>query len=187
MDTLTGYKGKLHVRSELFRMLLIGIFGTGSYILPIGNEFSYTLESNNLLVIKTGMMTHHGNVSYVDSKSGDQVTLTNGTQGMKRIDLVVNRYSMDESTGVESNEWVHIPGTPDASAPVAPAYTEGNVMDGDLVDDCPVFKIELDGLNITKITKLVPEHPGLQRQITGGTEEPSGGNDGDVYIQYEEE
>lgn len=187
MDTLTGYKGKSHVRSELFRMLLVGIFGTGSYILPTGNKFSYTLESNNLLVINTGMMIHHGNVSYVDSKSGDQVTLTNGTQGMKRIDLVVNRYSLDESTGIESNEWVYIPGAAVASNPAAPSHTQGNVMDGDLVDDCPVFQIELDGLNITKITKLVPEHPGLQRQITGGTAAPSGGSDGDVYIQYEEE
>lgn len=185
MDTLTGYKGKPHVRSELFRMLLVGIFGTGSYILPCGSRFSYTLESNNLLIVNTGMMIHHGNVSYVDSKSGDEVTLTNGTQGMKRIDLIVNRYSMDESTGIESNEWVHIPGTAVSSNPVAPSYTKGNIMDGDLVDDCPVFQIELDGLNITKITKLVQEHPGLQRQITCGPAEPSGGEDGDVYIKLE--
>ena len=187
MQILTGHTGEAHVTAAHFRMLLSCILGTGSYILPTGSKLEYSLESNNLLVLKTGMMIHHGNVSYVDPKSGDQVTLTNGTQGMKRIDLVVNRYSMDESTGVESNEWIHIPGTPDASAPVAPAYTEGNVMDGDLVDDCPVFQIELDGLNIVNITKLVPEHPGLQRQITGGTAAPSGGSDGDVYIQYEEE
>lgn len=186
MKALTAHGGEAHVTSELFRMLLVGIFGTGSYILPIGNKHSYTLESNNLLVIHTGMMIHHGNVSYVDSKSGDQVTLTNGTQGMKRIDLIVNRYSLNESDGVESNEWVHIPGTAVASNPVAPAYTEGNVMNGDLVDDCPVFQIELDGLNIVNITKLVPEHPGLQRQITGGPGEPSGGSDGDAYIQYDE-
>ena len=186
MKGLTVHTGEPHVTSELFRMMLAGFFGSGTYILPVWSRLAYTLESNNLLIIKTGMMIHHGNVSYVDSKSGDQVTLTNGVQGMKRIDLVVNRYYMDESTGKEDNMWVHIPGTPDASSPVAPAYNNGNVMNGDTVDDCPVFKIELDGLNITRITQLIQEHPGLQHQITGGTSEPSGGNDGDVYIQYEE-
>lgn len=186
METLTGHTGEAHVTAAQFRMLLSSIWGTGSYILPVGDKLEYTLESNNLLVVKTGMMIHHGNVSLVKSESGDQVTLTNGTQGMKRIDLVVNRYSLDESTGIESNEWVHIPGTAVASNPVAPAYTEGNVMDGDLVDDCPVFQIELDGLNVVNITKLIPEHPGLQRQITGDTADPTGGSDGDVYIQYDE-
>lgn len=186
MKIWTGHTGSPHVTAEQFRMLLISIFGSGSYILPVGDKFDYTLESNNLLVVKTGMMIHHGNLSLVGSENGDQVTLTNGTQGMKRIDLVVNRYTLDESTGIESNEWVHIPGTPDASAPVAPSYTVGNVMDGDLVDDCPVFRIELDGLNVVSITKLIPEHNGIQTQITGGTAEPTGGNDGDVYIQFEE-
>lgn len=185
MEILTGHTGEAHVTAEQFRALLSCIWGDGSYILPVGNKLDCTLESNNLLVIKTGMMVHHGNVSVVSSGSGDQVALTNGTQGMKRIDLIVNRYSLNESTGVESNEWVHIPGTAVSSNPVAPSYTEGNVMDGDLVDDCPVFQIELDGLNITSITKLVPEHPGLQSQITGGTAAPTGGSDGDVYIQYE--
>lgn len=186
MKIWTGHTGTPHVTAEQFRMLLISIFGNGSYILPVGDKFDYTLESNNLLVVKTGMMIHHGNLSLVGSENGDQITLTNGTQGMKRIDLIVNRYTLDESTGIESNEWVHIPGTPDASAPVAPPYTAGNVMDGDLVDDCPVFQIELDGLNVVSITKLIQEHNGIQTQITGGTAEPTGGNDGDVYIQFEE-
>ena len=186
MKIWTGHTGAPHVTAEQFRMLLISIFGIGSYILPVGDKFDYTLESNNLLVVKTGMMIHHGNLSLVSSESGDQVTLTNGSQGMKRIDLIVNRYTLDESTGIESNEWVHIPGTPDASAPVVPSYTVGNVMAGDMVDDCPVFQLELDGLNVTNITKLIPEHKGIQNQITGGTTEPTGGADGDVYIQFEE-
>ncbi len=185
MKIWTGHTGTPHVTAEQFRMLLVGIFGTGSYIFPVGKKFDCALESNNLLMIKTGMMIHHGNLSVTTSESGDQVALTNGTQGMKRIDLVVNRYTLNESSGIESNEWVHIPGTPDATSPTVPEHVVGNVMNGDKVDDCPVFKIELDGLNVTKITKLIPELAGLQTQITGGTAAPSGGNDGDVYIQFE--
>ncbi|MEE1085828.1 MAG: hypothetical protein U0L05_01450 [Schaedlerella sp.] len=186
MHIFTGHTGAAHVTAEHFRMLMVSIFGNGSYILPVGNKLKHKLESNNQLTIYKGMMVHHGNLSGVNSESGEQVTLANGVQGMKRIDLVVNRYSLDESTGIESNQWVHIPGAPDATSPVAPSFIKGDVMNGDTIDDCPVFEIELDGLNIVSITPLLSEHPGIQRQITSGTEEPTGGIDGDVYIQSEE-
>lgn len=185
MKIWTGHRGEEHVTAELFRALLIGIFGMGSHIFPIWEKFEHTLETNNSMLIKRGMMIHHGNVSYVNEKTGDHVTITNGTQGMKRIDLIVNRYKREELSGIESNEWVHIPGIPDASDPKPPTYDTGNVMDGALIDDCPVFQLELDGLNITKVTNLVPVHTGWQSKITGGTGAPEGGEDGDVYIQFE--
>lgn len=183
MQIVTGHVGEAHVTAEQFRMLLVGIFGEGSYILPVGKKLQYKLGSNNQLTIHRGMMIHHGNLSVVTSESGDQVTLTNGTQGMKRIDLIVNRYTLNQSESTESNQWVHIPGTAVENSPVAPEYVSGNVMDGDYIDDCPVFKIELDGLNIVNITPLLAEHPGLQRQIAYGYEEPVGGMDGDVYVK----
>lgn len=62
MKIWTGHTGSPHVTAEQFRMLLISIFGSGSYILPVGDKFDYTLESNNILVVKTGMMIHHGNL-----------------------------------------------------------------------------------------------------------------------------
>lgn len=37
------------------------------------------------------------------------------------------------------------------------------------------------------INAIIDELNKKQSQITGGTAEPSGGSDGDVYIQYEEE
>ena len=101
------------------------------------------------------MMSHHGNLSVVELGTYDEVTIQNGTQGMQRIDLVVNRYTRNEETGIEDNEWFVIMGTPAASDPVAPAYTEGNLQDGDLVDDCPVFEVHLDGINVTEVVKLL--------------------------------
>ena len=51
--------------------------------------------------------------------------------------------------------WVVIQGTPAASDPVAPAYTEGNMQEGDLTDDCPVFEVHLDGIQVTEVVKLL--------------------------------
>lgn len=36
------------------------------------------------------------------------------------------------------------------------------------------------------INAIIDELSGMQRQIIGGTEEPTGGEDGDVYIMFEE-
>ena len=42
-----------------------------------------------------------------------------------------------------------------ASDPAVPAYTVGNLQEGDLTDDCPVFEVHYDGLNVTEIKKLL--------------------------------
>ena len=155
MRIMTGKTGTPHVTSQLFRQLVEGTVGQGSYILTSGENLEPELSSNNLLKIRSGMMSHHGNLSVVDIGTYDEVTIQNGTQGMKRIDLVVNRYTKNEETGLEDNEWVVIMGTPVAADPVAPAYTEGNLQEGDLVDDCPVYEVHLDGINVTEVVKLL--------------------------------
>ncbi|MBS5399430.1 MAG: hypothetical protein KHY08_10045 [Lachnospiraceae bacterium] len=155
MKIVTGKTGTPHVTSRQFRGMMEGIIGQDSYIITHGENLEPELVTNNKLKIKSGMMCHHGNISTVEIGTYDEVTIQNGTQGMKRIDLIVNRYSKAEGTGIEENNWVVIQGTPAAEDPVAPEYTEGNLQEGDLVDDCPVFEAHLDGINVTEIVKLL--------------------------------
>ena len=155
MKIMSGKTGAPHVTSQQFRQLVEGTVGQGSYILNSGENLEAELSSNNLLKIRSGIMSHHGNLSIVDIGTYDEVTIQNGTQGMKRIDLIVNRYTKNDETGIEENEWVVIMGTPDAESPVAPAYTEGNLQKGDLVDDCPVFEVHLDGIYVTEVVSLL--------------------------------
>ena len=161
MKIISGKTGAPHVTSQQFRQLVEGTVGQGSYILNSGENLEAELSSNNLLKIRSGIMSHHGNLSVVDIGTYDEVTIQNGTQGMKRIDLIVNRYTKNDETGIEENEWVVIMGTPDAESPVAPAYTEGNLQDGDLVDDCPVFEVHLDGINVTEVVNLLSVSPDI--------------------------
>ena len=161
MKIMSGKTGAPHVTSQQFRQLVEGTVGQGSYILNSGENLEAELSSNNLLKIRSGIMSHHGNLSVVDIGTYDEVTIQNGTQGMKRIDLIVNRYTKNDETGIEENEWVVIMGTPDAESPVAPAYTEGNLQEGDLVDDCPVFEVHLDGINVTEVVNLLSIFPDI--------------------------
>ena len=155
MEIVSGRTGSPHVTSQQFRQLVEGTVGQESYILTSGENLEPELASNNILKIRSGMMSHHGNISSVKIGTYDEVELTNGSQGMKRIDLVVNRYTRNAETNVEANNWVVITGTPVASDPAVPAYTVGNLQKGDLTDDCPVFEVHYDGLNVTEIKKLL--------------------------------
>lgn len=155
MEIVSGRTGKAHVTSQQFRQIIEGIVGDGSCILPSGENLEPELVSNNSLKIRSGIMCHHGNISSVKIGTYDEIELTNGTQGMKRIDLVVNRYTRNEEDNTEKNEWIVIMGTPAESNPTVPEYTKGNLQEGDLVDDCPAFEVHFDGINITEVTKVL--------------------------------
>lgn len=159
MIIVSGRTGSAHVTSEQFRQFVGGTVGEDSCILSSGENLEPELASSNLLRIRSGMMAHHGNISSVKIGTYDEVELANGSQGMKRIDLVVNRYTRTAETDTESNAWVVIIGTPDEDDPAVPLYTVGNLQKGDLVDDCPVFEIHYDGLNITDVKKLLSISP----------------------------
>lgn len=161
MEIVSGRTGKPHVTSQQFRQLIEGTVGQESCILASGENLEPELASNNSLKIRSGMLAHHGNISSVKIGTYDAVNLSNGSQGMKRIDLVVCRYTRNAETEVESCNWVVIMGTPVSSNPVAPTYTVGNLQEGDLVDDCPVFEVHYDGINVTEVKKILSVAPNL--------------------------
>lgn len=161
MKIVSGRTGSPHVTSQQFRQMLEGIIGQGSYIITSGENLKPELSSNNLLKIRSGMMAHHGCISCVDIGTYDEVTLTNGSQGMKRIDLIVNRYTRNAETEVENCSWKVIMGTPAASNPTVPSYTKGNLQNGDTVDDCPIFEVHYDGINVAEVKSLLSVTDGL--------------------------
>ena len=161
MKIVSGRTGSPHVTSQQFRQMLEGIIGQGSYIITSGENLKPELSSNNLLKIRSGMMAHHGCISCVDIGTYDEVTLTNGSQGMKRIDLIVNRYTRNAETEVENCSWKVIQGKPVASNPAVPAYTSGNLQNGDLVDECPAFEVHYDGINVAEVKSLLSVTDGL--------------------------
>lgn len=159
MKIVSGKMGTPHVSSHEFRQIIDGTIGHGSYILNGCNNLEPELVSNNLLKIKSGMLAHHGNVSSV--KNYDEIELANGTQGVKRIDLIVARYTRNDETKIEDSSWVLIQGTPHASSPVVPSYEVGDLQEGDLIDDCPFLEVHYDGINVVEVKKLLSVIPNI--------------------------
>lgn len=168
MELVTGRKGVAHITSQQDRMKHQGIFGEGAYILKTGQILEPQVQTSNEIRIRDGALMVQGALSCVKTNSYDTVTIQNGTQGMKRIDLICWQYTYDAEQDVESAEWVVIQGTPAESDPQQPPYTDGDIQQGDSPVQVPVFAVELDGINVTGVTTLLPTAPTLE-ELNGKT------------------
>ena len=162
MELVTGRKGSAHITSQQDRMKHQGTWGSGAYILQTGQMLEPQVQSSNEIRIRDGALMIQGALSTVKINSYDPVTIQNGTQGMKRIDLICWQYIYDAEQDVESAEWVVIQGTPAETDPQQPAYTDGDIQQGDSPVQVPVFAVELDGINVTGVTTLIPTAPTLE-------------------------
>lgn len=159
MELVTGRKGSAHITSQQDRMKHQGTWGSGAYILQTGQMLEPQVQSSNEIRIRDGALMVQGALGTVKVNSYDPVTIQNGTQGMKRIDLICWQYTYDAEQDVESAEWVVIQGTPAETDPQQPAYTDGDIQQGDSPVQVPVFAVELDGINVTGVTTLLPTAP----------------------------
>ena len=156
MELATGRRGSPHITSQQDRQKHQGIFGDGAYILNTGNRLEPEVQSSNKIHIKDGALMFQGALFTVKVGTYDEVTINNGNQGMKRKDLIVARYTYSSSNNKEMGEWAVIQGTPAADNPVVPEAESGDIQMGDSVVECPVFVVNLDGINVTGVD-IIPE------------------------------
>ncbi len=169
MEIITGYTGKPHVTAEQDRDVNEGIFDTGSFVLKTGSQLAAELVSNNEIKVRDGVLVIQGCTAVIKKNTYDPVTIANGSQRMKRIDLIVARYNKNEETKIEEVMLKVIQGTPNASTAAVPTYKTGDIQSGDLVADMPLYKVTLDGLNVTSVDKMftvIPTLPELSSKLT---------------------
>lgn len=160
MQIITGKTGTPHITSVQDRALNQGIIGKEAYILDTGSNLEAEIHTANEIRIKDGMLVTQGCCAGVDVGTYDSVTIANGSQGMKRKDLIVARYKYDNSQDKESMEWAVIQGTPDAIEPEMPTITNtGDIQKRDRVVDTAVFVVDIDGVSIESVEKLINMSP----------------------------
>lgn len=146
MKIVTGYTGTPHITSNDDQARNQGSFGRGSYILDVGNRLNATLTNATTVTLEDGDGVLQGVHFRIDPGMTEAVSISPGTSGYNRIDLICAKYTKDASTGVEDVSLVVIEGTPTTSTPSAPEYTEGDVLAGDTIAYFPIWKITLTGL-----------------------------------------
>ena len=150
---VTGTGETEHVTAADFGMFNAGIIGTEKYVLNTAEKFSATIISNNLIRIKSGDLVNQGRHMRTEVNDYSDMTIENGTQSLKRNDLIVMRYKKDSSTLIETAELAVIKGSAGSTAK-DPTYVSGNIFAGATQDDFPLYRVALNGLNIESVTPL---------------------------------
>lgn len=154
MNIITGYRGEPHITSDQDRAKNEGCFGTGMYILDVGDQLAAEVISANEIRIRDGVLCMNGCVANISEGAYDSCEISNGAQGMLRSDLIVARYTKDAGTNVEDISLVVIEGTPAASSPSDPSYNNGDIQQGDSPVDFPLYRVNINGISISSTTLL---------------------------------
>ena len=139
MNIVTGYGGRPHITANDAGSFNQGIFSAKDGVLTVGRKFEYSLISNNELRIYDGEGIMQGVHYRILPGTYESVVLENGTQGNKRIDLIVARYEKNAETGIESVEVAVKKGAETTEIPVEPTAMIGDIRKGATLHDALVF------------------------------------------------
>lgn len=144
-ELVTGHNGASHVTAEQAARLNAGILGLDDYVLNMHDKFKITVVSANRVTIGTGELVMQGR--HVSQGAPEDLIITNGSQGQKRNDLIVCRYTKG-SQSIESAQLLVVKGTPTTGTPTDPALNTTSPLDGGTTYDMPLYRIPLDGITI---------------------------------------
>ena len=145
VELVTGHAGKAHATAEQAAGLNAGILGLDDYVLDVHDKLKITVVSANKVTIGTGELVMQGR--HVSQGTPEDLIVTNGSQGQKRNDLIVCRYTKG-SQSIESAKLVVVRGTPATGTPADPAVNTTSPLDGGTTYDMPLYRIPLDGIAI---------------------------------------
>ena len=152
VELITGYAGTPHIGSADIGAFQAGIVGPGDYALATGNQLKATMSNANTIAVQSGDAVLNGRHMHLTGTT--TATVQSGTQGQKRNDLAVLRYTKNTTTGVETCSIVVLKGTPTTGAPTDPAHTTGSILDGVATHDMPLYRIPLDGITVGTLVPL---------------------------------
>lgn len=145
VELVTGHANKAHATAEQAAGLNAGILGLDDYVLDVHDKLKITVVSANKVTIGTGELVMQGR--HVSQGTPEDLIVTNGSQGQKRNDLIVCRYTKG-SQSIESAKLVVVRGTPTTGTPTDPAVNTTSPLDGGTTYDMPLYRIPLDGITI---------------------------------------
>ncbi|MDB6576669.1 hypothetical protein PMO32_03140 [Bifidobacterium longum] len=152
VELITGFAGTPHIGSDDIGAFQAGIVGPGDYALTTGNQLKATMSNANTIAVQSGDAVLNGR--HVHLTGTTTATVQSGTQGQKRNDLAVLRYTKNITTGVETCSLVVLKGTPATGTPADPAHNTGSILDGVATHDMPLYRIPLEGITVGTLVPL---------------------------------
>ena len=152
VELITGFAGTPHIGSDDIGAFQAGLVGPGDYALTTGNQLKATMSNANTIAVQSGDAVLNGR--HVHLTGTTTATVQSGTQGQKRNDLAVLRYTKNTTTGVETCSIVVLNGTPTTGTPADPAHNTGSILDGVATHDMPLYRIPINGITVGTLVPL---------------------------------
>lgn len=152
VELITGFAGTPHIGSDDIGAFQAGLVGPGDYALTTGNQLKATMSNANTIAVQSGDAVLNGR--HVHLTGTTTATVQSGTQGQKRNDLAVLRYTKNTTTGVETCSIVVLKGTPTTGTPADPAHNTGSILDGVATHDMPLYRIPINGITVGTLVPL---------------------------------
>lgn len=173
MHLVTGYAGQPHVSASDQGSFVEAFIRSGEFVLEAGAKFAASIVTNNQIRVNDGEMMMQGRHVKLNPGSYVDLTIENGSQGYRRSDLVVVRYTRNPDSGIEECNLVVLKGTPAESNPADPQYITGIInAEGALQHDFPLYRVSLSGLVLEGLTSLFDPQKSLfdsLLRLIGGT------------------
>ena len=152
IELVDGKAGVAHISSEDKAIIHQAKFSKSDVVFDWGDAFKCTMGSANKATIGTGCASIQGLDWHITA--AESVTISNGSQGMKRNDIICAHYHRDSSTGVEKVELVVLKGTPNATAAADPTIPSGKILSSAVDAYMPLWRIPLDGITVGTPVRL---------------------------------
>ena len=164
IELVDGKAGTAHISSEDKAIIHQAKFSKSDVVYDWGDSFKCSMSSSNRATIGTGCASLQGLDWHITA--AESVTISNGSQGMKRNDIICAHYHRDSKTGNELVELVVLKGSPNATAAADPTIPSGKILSGAVDAYMPLWRIPLDGITVGTPVRLFTPRGALWDSVT---------------------
>lgn len=168
IELVDGKAGTAHISSEDKAIIHQAKFSKSDVVFDWGDAFKCSMSSSNRATIGTGCASIQGLDWHITA--AESVTISNGSQGMKRNDIICAHYHRNSSdgaeAGIESVELTVLKGTPNAAAAADPTIPSGKILSGAADAYMPLWRIPLDGITVGTPVRLFTPREALWDSVT---------------------
>ena len=164
IELVDGKAGTAHISSEDKAIIHQAKFSKSDVVFDWGDAFKCSMSSSNRATVGTGCASIQGLDWHITS--AESVTISNGSQGMKRNDIICAHYHRDSKTGNELVELVVLKGSPNATAAADPKVPSGKILSGAVDAYMPLWRIPLNGITVGTPVRLFTPRGALWDSVT---------------------
>ena len=164
IELVDGKAGVAHISSEDKAIIHQAKFSKSDVVFDWGDAFKCSMSSPNRATIGTGCASIQGLDWHITA--AESVTISNGSQGVKRNDIICAHYHRDSKTGNELVELTVLKGSPNATAAADPTIPSGKILSGAVDAYMPLWRIPLDGITVGTPVRLFTPRGALWDSVT---------------------